>query len=127
MLSWLVNFVVQSGMKIVSLYIDKHNILCDLVQDPALLEFAWELLEKNNAMTAEELAEVLPSAPKHRHGQAVVLYNIFFMNYICQLLYIILIKIKSGVKLDRVLSFSGELFKAKFETKTQGDLLLSME
>lgn len=71
MLSWLVHFAVQSGMKIVSLYIDKHSILCDLVQDPALLEFAWELLEKNNAVTAEELAEVLLSAPKHGHGQAI--------------------------------------------------------
>lgn len=31
-----------------------------LVQDPALLEFAWvELLERNQSVTAEELAEVL--------------------------------------------------------------------
>lgn len=31
------------------------------------------------------------------------------------------------MKLDRTLSFSGELFKAKFETKTQRDLILSVE
>lgn len=32
----------------------------DLVQDPALLEFAWvELLEKNKRVKVEELAEVL--------------------------------------------------------------------
>ena len=31
-----------------------------LLQDPALLEFAWvELVEKNKSVTTEELAEVL--------------------------------------------------------------------
>lgn len=34
-------------------------ILCNLLQDPALLEFAWiELLETNKSVTVEELAEV---------------------------------------------------------------------
>lgn len=45
-----------------------HLVVCvfvkefsfDLVQDPALLEFAWvELLEKNKRVKVEELAEVL--------------------------------------------------------------------
>jgi exoribonuclease-2 len=36
------------------------SVFVDLVQDPALLEFAWvELLEKNKSVTTEELAEVL--------------------------------------------------------------------
>lgn len=37
-----------------------------VVQDPALLEFAWvELLEKNKSVTAEELAEVLSFIARH--------------------------------------------------------------
>ena len=36
------------------------SVFVDLVQDPALLEFAWvELIEKNKSVTTEELAEVL--------------------------------------------------------------------
>lgn len=37
----------------------KDEVFTDVVQDPALLEFAWvELVEKNKSVTAEELAEV---------------------------------------------------------------------
>lgn len=36
------------------------KLFFDIVQDPALLEFAWvELLEKNKRVKAEDLAEVL--------------------------------------------------------------------
>lgn len=39
---------------------DKKSVFTDLMQDPALLEFAWvELLESNKSVTTEELAEVL--------------------------------------------------------------------
>lgn len=39
---------------------DKKSVFTDLMQDPALLEFAWvELLENNKSVTTEELAEVL--------------------------------------------------------------------
>jgi hypothetical protein len=47
----------------VSLFVSKiKSVFVDLVQDPALLEFAWvELLEKHKSVTTEELAEVLLS------------------------------------------------------------------
>lgn len=41
------------------LYVYIFTVCFDWVQDPTLLEFAWvELLEKNQSVTTEELAEV---------------------------------------------------------------------
>lgn len=43
---------------------EKKSVFTVVLQDPALLEFAWvELLEKNKSVTTEELAEVYILCP----------------------------------------------------------------
>lgn len=61
--TWLVLTQLVTDVDIFShlvVYVFVEEFSFDLVQDPALLEFAWvELLEKNKRVKVEELAEVL--------------------------------------------------------------------